>query len=312
MSIQSHSFRNSVVSSTFTLPTMAVIVLLVWVLSDVTDVNLWGGLAVTELTAYLIMELNNRNALLRIRSRMMSVTYLALMLVCPALHTWSMEAIPTVCFVLAYFMLFSSYQQFRAEGYIFHAFLLLGIGSMVFPPMLVLAIAYYISMLFQLRSLTWRTFMAGLFGLAVPYWILAAYAIWNNQLDTAFLYLNDWFVPHVPDYSLLKLDQWITVGIFFALALFAFVHFIHTAYNDKIRTRMLLYTVITMQVFLTVGLLLLPEHFDKQMRLFIANSSLIIAHYYALGKGRLFNTWFNLTVLILIVLGVYNYYVQMG
>ena len=73
---------------------------------------------------------------------------------------------------------------------------------------------------------------------------------------------------------------------------------------------MLLYTIITMQVFLTVGLLLLPEHFDKQMRLFIANSSLIIAHYYALGKGRLFNTWFNLTVLILIVLGVYNY-VQM-
>lgn len=37
---------------------MAVIVLLVWVLSDVTNVNLWGGVAVTELTAYLIMELN--------------------------------------------------------------------------------------------------------------------------------------------------------------------------------------------------------------------------------------------------------------
>lgn len=286
---------------------MAVMVLLIWMLPAITDGMLWGGLAITGLTAYLIMELNNRNALLRIRSRMMSVTYLGLMLVCPALHTWSLEAIPTVCFILAYFMLFSSYQQVRAEGYIFHAFLLLGIGSMVYPPLLVLALSYYISMLFQLRAFSWRTFMAGVLGLAVPYWAFAAYAIWNNQLDTTFLYLNDWFTPHVPDFTQLNLNQWVTLGFFFALALFAFIHFMHTAYNDKIRTRMLLYTVITTQVFITIGMVLLPEHYDEQMRLFIANSSLIIAHYYALGKGRFFNPWFYLTLILLIALGVFNY-----
>lgn len=302
-----HSYRNSIATSTFTLPLMAVLTFVGWMLPDMADVMLWLGLAVTGVTAYLIMELNNRNALLRIRSRMMSVTFLALMLICPALHTWSWEAIPTLCLMLGYFMLFSSYQKVRPEGYIFHAFLFLGIGSMVFPPFLLLAVGYYISMIFQLRSFTWRTFVAGLLGALVPYWIYAAYAIWNNQLDTAFDYLLDWFEPHLPNYLLLNVNQWVSLGVLFALALFAFIHFIHTAYNDKIRTRMLLYVVITMQVFITAGVVLLPGYFDEQMRLFIANSSLIIAHYYTLGKGRFFNLWFYITIVMLTALGIYNY-----
>lgn len=302
-----HSYRNSIISSTFTLPITAVLVLVFWILPSVSDSMLWAGLAVTGITAYLIMELNNRNALLRIRSRMMSVTFLALMLVCPALHRWSIEAIPTICLVLAYFMLFSSYQQVRPEGYIFHAFLFISVGSIIFPPLLVLALGYYVSMMFQLRNFSWRSFMAGVLGAAVPYWLYAAYAIWNNQLDTAFLYLYDWFEPRLPNYMLLTVNQWITLGVIFALALLAFIHFIHTAYNDKIRTRMLLYVVITTQVLLTVGVVMLPGNFDEQMRLFIANSSLIIAHYYSLGKGRFFNQWFYFTIVILIALGVYNY-----
>lgn len=289
------------------MPITAVLVLVFWMLPDVSDSMLWAGLAVTGITAYLIMELNNRNALLRIRSRMMSVTFLVLMLVCPALHKWSIEAIPTICLVFAYFMLFSSYQQVRPEGYIFHAFLFISVGSIIFPPLLVLALGYYVSMIFQLRNFSWRSFMAGILGAAVPYWLYAAYAIWNNQLDTAFLYLYDWFEPRLPNYMLLNVKQWITLGVIFGLALLAFIHFIHTAYNDKIRTRMLLYVVITTQVLLTVGVVMLPGNFDEQMRLFIANSSLIIAHYYSLGKGRFFNQWFYLTIAILIALGTYNY-----
>lgn len=284
------------------------VTLVLWLLPGVTDVGLWGGLAVTMLTAYLIMELNNRNALLRIRSRMMSVTFLALMLVCPALHTWSIESVPTLCLMLAYFMLFSSYQQVRPEGYIFHAFLFISVGSMIFPPLLVMCVGYYVSMLFQLRNFTWRSFLAGLLGAAVPYWVYAAFAIWNNRLDTAFLYLLDWLEPSLPNYMKLTVNQWVTLGVLFAMALFAFIHFMHTAYNDKIRTRMLLYVVITCQVLITVGVVMLPGKFDEQMRLFIANSSFIIAHYYALGKGRFFNLWFYLSILCLVLLGVYNYF----
>lgn len=291
---------------------MAIVMLALWVIPNPTSLELWGGLAATFVTAYLIMELNNRNALLRIRSRMVSTTFMAFMLVCPSLHAWSMDCLPSICMVLGYFMLFSSYQLIRAEGYVFHAFLCLGIGSIVFPPMLVLALAYYFSMLFQLRNLTWRTLMAGILGLLVPYWIYAAYAIWNNNLDTAFLYLNHWFEPRIPNYHLLSIQQWTTLGVVMFFTIISFIHFFHTAYNDKIRTRMLFYVVATVQVFLTVGMVLLVDSFDLQMRLFIVNSSLLVAHYYALGKGRLFDTWFNLSLLLLIALGVFNYVLNIG
>lgn len=286
---------------------MAVVSVLVWMLPGVASAELWLGLALTGVNAYLIMELNNRNALLRIRSRMMSVTYLALMLACPALHTGSLDALPACCLTLAYFMLFASYQEPRAAGYVFHAFLCLGIGSLVFPPLLVLALAYWLCMLFQLRVLGGRTFVASILGVAVPYWLKAAYGVWQNSLDTEFAYLAPWFRVQLPDFSQLTINQWVTLSFIFALSLLAFIHFIHTAYNDKIRTRMLLYAVAVVEVFLTVGIVMLPQHFDVQLRLFLTNSSLLIAHYYTLGKGRFFDAWFYLSVVLLLALGVFNY-----
>ena len=146
-----------------------------------------------------------------------------------------------------------------------------------------------------------------LLGAMVPYWFYAAIAIWENQLDTAFLYLEPWLSLPQPDYSQLSLPQWITAGTMAFLAIMALVHFFHTAYNDKIRTRMLIYVITTMEFIIMAGLLLVPKYFDELMRLFIANSSTLIAHHYALGKGRFFNAWFYLILMLLGALGIYNY-----
>ncbi len=280
---------------------------MLWLLPDMGSWRLWAGLGMTGLNAYLVMELSNRNSLLRIRSRMMSAVYLVLMAVCPMLHAWNTGMIPTLCFLLSYFTLFSSYQKVRPEGYIFHSFLFAGIGSLFFPPMLVVALAYYVSMLFQLRNFRGRTFMAGLIGLLTPYWVFAAYAIWQNRLDRAFLYLLDWIPPFAPDYNGITQAQWVTAGCLLFFALLAFIHFFHTAYNDKIRTRMFFYVVATQEVVLVTGLVFFPQHLNTILGLFIANSSLLIAHYYALGKGRFFPFWFNVSLAVFVALGVYNY-----
>ena len=295
-------------TSSFTLPIMALITLVVWMLPDLTHGLSWLSLGVTFVTAYLIMELNNRNALLRVRSRMMSATFLALMIACPMLHGWHVGQLCVVCLLLTYFTLFASYQLARPEGYVFHAFLFISLGSMFFPPMLVLVPVSYVSMMFQLRNFTWRSMVAGLLGVSVPYWVYAAYAIWRNQLDTAFDYLSEWFCPQWLQFQVWNLHQWISVGVVFFFALLAFVHLFRTAYNDKIRTRMLSYVIATFEVVIAAGLIVLPQYFEEWMRLFIANSSLLIAHYYALAKGRFFDTWFYLSVWIVVGLAVFNYF----
>ena len=302
-----HTFRNTVVTGTFTLPVMMAVTLVLWLAPDAGSWQQWLGMGLTGLTAYLIMELNNRNSLLRVRSRLMSTTYLALMAACPALHAWNEGMLPVLCYVASYFLLFDSYQQLRPEGRIFHAFLFAGIGSIVFPPMLLLAVCYLVSMLFQLRSFTFRTLMAAVMGIVVPYWFVAAWAIWQNHLDTAFSYITEWFSPTLPDYSLLTLPQLVTGAFIIVLSVTALIHFFHTAYNDKIRTRMLFYVLATQEIMLLCGMVLLPSHYEELLRLILVNSSAFLAHYYALARGRFFDLWFYVSIALVVALAVFNH-----
>ena len=71
--------------------------------------------------------------------------------------------------------------------------------------------------------------------------------------------------------------------------------------------RRLFYVVVTQQLALTAGVALLPAHLDVLLALLILNSSLLAGHYYAVGKGRFFDAWFNVSLLLVVALGVVNY-----
>ena len=113
--------------SSFTLPVMAVVTSLLWLLTGPADQWRWLTLALTALTTYIVVELNNRHALLRIRSRLVSSAFLLFMAASPFLHTHWQAAALMFAFALSYAMLFQTYQRVRAEGYVFHAFLFLGL-----------------------------------------------------------------------------------------------------------------------------------------------------------------------------------------
>ena len=304
----SHTLRYRIATGSFTLPVVALITLLAWITpARFADSSLWGGLGMVGVTAYLLTELNNRNALLRVRSRMVSSTFLLAMAACPTLHNFSPSLVPMTCMALSYFMLFDSYQRIKAEGYIFHAFLFASVGSLTFPPFLICPLLYYVSMIFQLRNFTWRTFMAGILGLAVPYWIYAAFAIWHNRLDTAFLYLLDWAKLPLPDYSSVTLPQWVTGGTLTVLSAAALIHFFHTAYNDKIRVRMFFYCIVTQELALMAGLILLPQYFTEILPILILNSAPLLAHHLTLLRGRWGEWWFYLALLSFAVMAYFNY-----
>lgn len=194
----------------------------------------------------------------------------------------------------------------RAEGYVYHAFLFAGIASLFFPYVLVLVLLFYVNMLVQLRNLTWRTFMAGLLGLLTPYWIYAVWALWQNCIEEVAM---EWWtsaIPNIPDYSSITLAQWVTLGTLGFFTMLALVHLFRTAYNDKIRTRMLFYVIAIHEIAIAAGFFLLPDKFEEMLRLFILNSAFLIAHYYTLSKGRFFHIWFDISLLALLALGGYN------
>lgn len=301
-------FRNRTAKSMLTLPLVAVVVGVVWLLPDPRSVWLWGGFAIVCALTYTLRELNNRSQLLRIRSRLVSATFLALFAALPDLHSAGMHLLPAVGLLLALCCLFGSYQQYRPEHYTFHAFFFLSIGSLDFPPLLVLSVFFYLAMGIVLHTFTWRSLLAGLFGLIVPYCFYVGYLGWEDRLDDFVQQLTPYLQYRWPDFRRLPLPHVISFGFITVLALLSTLHFVRTSLNDKIRTRVFLYVLIILELVLAGSCVLLPHHYCIIMPLYLVVASPLIAHYFALARGGLLmNVWFICWLLGLIALSIYNY-----
>ena len=300
------NFRHKVVTGALTLPVCSLLTCVLWYFSREDSVAHWLGLVVVGLSAYVIAEWNNRNALLRIRSRLMSAVYLVLMAAFSFLHQWNLETLSTLSLLGAYFMLFGAYQKPRAEVDVFHAFVLLGIGGLVFPLLLFLVPFFFSSMLIQLRVLNWRTFCAGVIGLLLPYWFCGIWAFWTDTFEQDLQWWTGYF--SLPAWETLSFDweQIVSFGFLAVLVLISVIHFVRTSFNDKIRTRMLLYIIMLQEVVLASLLVVWPNYFETWMFLLVANSCPFIAHYFALARGRGMNVFFNITLGLVVVLCIAN------
>lgn len=293
--------------SSLTLPVVFVSVAILWLLPGVRERELWFGLFGTGVTAYLMIEWNNRHALLRVRSQLTSSTFLVLSVACPFLHRWTADMLLPTCLAGAYFLLFSSYQKVRAEGETFHAFLCIGLGSLLFPPIVVVVPFLYFSMILQMRSFSLRSFLAGCLGLLLPYWMYMGWAVWHNRLDEVLAMAGGYVRAPSPDYAVIGLHERVSLVFVIALVLISVVHYLRTAYNDKIRTRMFFYVLI-IQVFLLISLLaLFPQWHSPVLRLLLVPASPLIGHYLALARGRFMNAWFILILLSAGALAAFNY-----
>lgn len=318
--MQGRNFRERVTGSSLTLPVMIVVTALLWLLPyalqpfaatrdalpPAGDRGLWGGFLFTCLTAYGLAEWNNRAALLRIRSRLISCSFLLLCGVCPFLHAWTTDMVPALCLLGADFLLFQSYQKARCEGEVFHAFLLIGIGSLFFWPLLLMVPLLYLSMAIQLRTLTPRTFLASLLGLMAPYWAGMALAVWDNRLDSATAAFVGTLHFARPDPGLLSTPQLAALAFTAFTGGIAMLHTLRTAFNDKIRTRLCFYAITLQFLLLLAATILQPQWFGALFRLLLVATAPLSGHYWALARGRFMNAWFILILLCTGALAVFN------
>ena len=200
--------QNRIAESGMLLPAAALIALAVWLLCGLIDRGWWGQLICFAVSAYLMVELSNGNALLRVRSRMVSSVFLILS--CTFCFNFgSLSAgIVQLCSVAAIIILFHSYQDDQAPGWTFYAFLCLGLGSMAFIQLLIFAPIAWLLMAVYLQSLSLRTWVASLIGLVTPYWFAGVYLLFERDFSPVvghFEQLGLLALP--PDYSTLTMAQ---------------------------------------------------------------------------------------------------------
>ncbi len=288
---------------------MAIVSIVTWLISGLFQKGLWPQLACFTASVYLMVELNNGNALLRIRSRMVSSTFIVLMCMCSFLFNTLSGAAVLLCVIAQTLILFTTYQNARFIGRIYYAFLCIGVASLLFVQSLYFVPVILILMATQLQSLSGRGLLGAVLGLLTPYWFALLWLVYMQD----FTPLADHFTNLLPPTSNLSphtippyLGHWAAIVYIVVLLIAGAVHFWQKSYEDSIRIRLLYGYFITMAAMSMLLTALQPQFLDIFLGLSIFFSSPVIAHFLTFTRGKLSNIIFIIVTIIAAAIIVLN------
>lgn len=300
-------FQNRVAESRIALPVTGVYAFAVCALGGLFTEQLWVQFVLLAVSSFLMMELNNVNALIRIYSRMVSCSFLVLAVMSQYLVVDVRCGIVQACFIAFYLFLFSAYQDNRAMGRVFYAFLMLGIASTMFVQILFFVPLVWVLLCTNLMVRSFRAFVSSLFGLLVPYWFMVAYYLYIDDVDS----LLDHFLQIAQFGSVLgwmdmPVSHILTAAYVAILAVVGMIHFRLNNYKDKIRTRMLFEIFSVLALAAIVFMILQPQHIDYLLALLIVSTSPMIGHYIALTNTFITNISFYVMLVVALIITCVN------
>lgn len=300
-------FQNRVAESRIALPVTGVYAFAVCALGGLFTEQLWVQFVLLAVSSFLMMELNNVNALIRIYSRMVSCSFLVLAVMSQYLVVDVRCGIVQACFIAFYLFLFSAYQDNRAMGRVFYAFLMLGIASTMFVQILFFVPLVWVLLCTNLMERSFRAFVSSLFGLLVPYWFMVAYYLYIDDVDSLldhFLQIAQ-FGP-VLGWMDMPVSHILTAAYVVILAVVGMIHFRLNNYKDKIRTRMLFEIFSVLALAAIVFMILQPQHIDYLLALLIVSTSPMIGHYIALTNTFITNISFYVMLVVALIITCVN------
>ncbi len=260
--------------------------------------RLAGGLVVCAVSAYLMAELNNAYALLRVSSRTLSSIYFLLLTAVTSYHSLSAPHVLIFLAVVTYFPFLASYQKPSLTVYTYLSFLFVSIASVFIPLLLYFVPVLWISQV-MLRSLSPRNWMASLLGILTPYWFLAAAAFCTDRLPLFAAHFTCLNTPAVPDYSALTVREIVPAALTLLIFVIGTIDFLHNKHLDKTRTRCNYYVAILHGSAAFVWLLLQPQHALSILPLCMANAAMLGGHFAALSIGKVQN---HITIALTVLL----------
>lgn len=320
-------FLKKIASSQFTLPATCIFALAVWIgWSDAetagffTDSVAWNiipesirsgntavfiGLACTIVITSMMFEMNNKFALLRIRSRMPSSGLLALISASTFLHNFQPFHLIAITTLLSLFTLFVTYQTSSSTATSFVTYLFAGTATLIVPKMIFMVPFYWIAQMIM-RSLNPRTFTAGILGVLTPFWFLFVYAFCIGDVEIFYNDINDIIRITSPDYSSLTAVEICPASL--ALALFAAgsINFYRNSYKDKTRTRTIYNAAIALGIGGFAIALLVPSHFGSMLAVPYICTAIVGGQYFAQTNTRTSNIIFIIAVLAIIASATAN------
>lgn len=299
--------QNKISESSWSLPFTSLYICIIWILCGGINEKWWLQLACLAVTTYLIVQLNNRNVLIRIYSRMVSCSFLVLSGCACFLFSSIEGAITSLFVVLSYLFLFASYQDETAVGKIYYAFFTLGLASFGYVHILYFVPIFWIFAGIYMSSITWTSFISSLLGLFTPYWFAICWFLYKGNLDIITNHIKELFVFQQSfDFSNISQNRIVTFIFLVTIMIIGIVHCLRKRYHDSIRTRMFYNIFIWTDLIAALYIVTQPQHYDFLIRLMIINTAPLIAHFFALTYTKITNIVFCLLVVTTIILTAYN------
>lgn len=303
--------QNRIAESKLTMPATIVYALVVWLLCGVLTNHWWWQIGCFAVTTYLMVLLNNTNVLIRIFSRMVSSSFLALSCAVCFLFPVLREAVMITCLAAFTLLLFHTYQDKKAAGLTYYAFLFFGVASIAYVHVLFFLPLIWLMMITNTMSMSWRTWTASLLGLLTPYWFGCIWLLYQRDYTPAIEHFSALSVYEEP-FNLYGITgyQKVTLALIILLAIIGGIHFIHKNYLDKIRVRMFYGFFIWIDLAALALLFLQPQHFNAMLLIMILNTSPLIAHFVALTSTKFTNIAFLVLTTVTFLLTVYNIWIS--
>lgn len=298
--------QNRIAESSTILPVAAVYAIGIWLLSGLTTHHWWPQLACLAASCYLFIEISNSNALLRVRSRMVTTTFLFLTCMYPEAFGSLTSAFTQLGFIVTTLLLFNTYQDNLSMGKVFYAFLCISLCSLAFVHVLFLVPVLWLMMYTQLQSFSLRTFFASIIGLITPYWFLSLWFIYVQDFSLLGQHFAALGVFEPIDYMEASLEQVLVSSFLLILSIASIIHFWHNSYEDKMHIRMLYGFFTLMTLLLMLFIALQPQHFDILIGLVFVCASPLIAHLLTLTSTRFTNIAFFVILATCLIITTIN------
>ena len=272
--------QNRIAESYLTLPIAVVYCCVVWLIailhntvaanhSETLAIH-WPELACFAISVYVVVELNNSNMLLRVRSRMVATTFIFLSCMLVSGFQSLLGGISQICFITTILLLFHTYQNRSLAGLTYYAFLCLGLSSMIYVEYL-----YYIPLLWGLmitilQSLSLRT-------------LASIWLFYLNDFTPMTAHLGDFGNFVFPaDYQAVSIEQWLIFAFLTVTSIASIIHFWMYSYEDKIRIRQLYGFLTAMSLITLLYIVLQPHQYHIFIRIHTSHQHSFLCHHWHL------------------------------
>lgn len=306
-----HSRRSQIVQSDGTFVLSALFMSILWMLGHWTDSRYWYGLAVMLITTYILLETNNRCQLLRVRSRMVSSTFLWLIGMTPMVHDFQTMHLAALSLAFTNLMLFSAYPCRKPAGWVCYAFIGYGAAVCLFLPFVILLPVVLFCAAHYLRVIDARSLVGGFVGLVVAaiYGILVALTTsWSPEWENIYASLPRFTAEGVQQMLQFSPLQAVNLAVVGVLMLWSIVYMKSNAFRDNMRTRMSFVTLRGELYLIALLYIAFPNYREAILPTLLAVGAPIVAHYWALSEGRWHNFWCWMWFVMLVALGIVNYF----